>query len=880
MFCGGCGAQLVETAAFCPVCGRKVERQPIQGGTAPPTIGAVAGTPAPQLFWTPPPQPQQSAPRPPPPPPPAAPWGQPMTPPQATPAPPPPMAPVGAPPAVQGGYQYQGQPAAMAPPVTSFAPQQQPPQPVVTTQPAAAQTPAQPKGLERKPWSKRSKAMLAVGAVAMVAIVLLAMFLPMISSNNGGGSGAPAAPQGFNVQAAGGSNILSWNPVPGATSYRVYWSNTPEVSKKSSTGIDSNGTTYTHDTLVVGQTYYYLVTAVGAKGESKASATASGTPKRPNVSGTAIAPGLDYEYSSGLPCDGLNRICIFDLAIEGGDPVGTDEDSDPSFRFEVDVGKHYEILAAYNGGQVTSTITPRIRGDLTIDISFDSSVAENLILATEFKGRDFVYSEISSDLDQLIADANEAVARLNRAVAGTCNGSVDVDRLTDAVRSLTLNKLNNGSVATTPDFTPAAMRAFGGGLEGIRSLTQILNDPYPPMLPYVVFSRYNSNNEVDFGFSDIQAKKWDYIGSWGYMPHMATGGDLMACLMQVGLDEYTSRIIWGIKVKTFGSSEEWRTVTPGNMDCYSPCISPDQSRIVFSGRDVTDYIGSYYPWPSTELFVIDIDGSNLEQLTFDGLASGDLDDSMIGCRSPSWSPDGTRLVFSALGYATLGTDTVLMNSLEMIDPDGSDRRTVWDGNVLSWGVPSTPRYSPDGAQIIFVATEDYVSTEILIIPSDFDIETKAYYWRVTDNDCDEWNPSFSHNGRYLLYSSNRGGEKGYINNEPVDMQPFYLVNRWTHKVLTEYGNFAEAGKYYFPTLIGVCYLFTVKKGYQASSDGTVVIGAGETDQRTTDDHTDAGRYYEGQDVVSQYHDEIWAAANSISYIGSYSTGISLGCTSW
>ncbi|MBU7004588.1 MAG: PD40 domain-containing protein, partial [Theionarchaea archaeon] len=859
MFCGRCGSQLEDKALFCPMCGMRIEQEAPPGGATPggsaqPVGGTVAMPITPSTAQT-----QQVA-----------------FPPPASTSPIPggqaqPYAP-----ATPGSPHYEG-PARAAPAAAWTGPQPRahPQGPA----PSAVMPPSPPpQRPPRAPLSSRGKKMIAVGAIIIAAVVVLAIFYPTISSNLGGGNGdskLPKAPEGLSVQSGAASNVLTWNPVPDAIGYRVYWSNSPDISKEEAASVEVNNTTYEHTSLVVGQSYYYMVTAIGSKGEGKISTTVAGTPRRPVLSGVAIPPDLDYSYDSGLPCDGLKGIYLREFGDVGWDPIGTDEDSDPSFSFEVDMGKNYELIAMYNGGQIITAITPKIDGDMKVDITFDSEVAANLIYATEYRGGEFDASRLSRDIDLLLADANEAVARLNRFRKLDESGNLTADRITDAVRSLTLNKLNHGTCAVVEDFTEASVRAFGGGLGGIRPLTDIIDDPLPPMIPYVLFSRYNSKEELDFGLSDLEAKRWDYIGSWGYMPHMAVGGNKVVCIMPVSYDDSTDRVFWGVKIRTLGSEDEWKRLTPETMDCRNPCISPDQTRIVFAGRDISGTVGDPDPLPLYNLYVMNTDGSNRRQITFDSGEWSIYLKEPRGCIEPSWSPDGSKIVFTTaeVDEEAASEGTIEMeDNLELIDPDGSNRMILFKGSMTSWRWPIGAKYSPDGERIVFTAqSEEDENLEILVIPADFDIDTNPYYYRMTDNDCDDYFPSFSHTGRYLLYSSDRGGEMGYINGSPRDMNPFYLTNRWTGEVVTPFGNFAEAGMYYCPVLIGICFILTGKEDVVLDSAGNVVIDEGETDERQTDQHSDGGVYYSTSSANSYYR-EIIPAANSL--------GISFGCTSW
>jgi cytochrome c553 len=82
-------------------------------------------------------------------------------------------------------------------------------------------------------------------------------------------------PQG--VKATGGINkvTLSWDPVPGADSYMIYWSRNPRVTKANGIKITKAQSPYQHVGLFISTTYYYVVTAVKGSEESAASSQAA-----------------------------------------------------------------------------------------------------------------------------------------------------------------------------------------------------------------------------------------------------------------------------------------------------------------------------------------------------------------------------------------------------------------------------------------------------------------------------------------------------------------------------------------------------------------------------------------------------------------------------
>ena len=64
---------------------------------------------------------------------------------------------------------------------------------------------------------------------------------------------------------------LGWKDVPNATSYNIYWSDKPGVTKRNGTKISNVKNPHKIKGLKRGEKYYFVVTAVDASGESKES---------------------------------------------------------------------------------------------------------------------------------------------------------------------------------------------------------------------------------------------------------------------------------------------------------------------------------------------------------------------------------------------------------------------------------------------------------------------------------------------------------------------------------------------------------------------------------------------------------------------------------
>jgi predicted phage tail protein len=91
--------------------------------------------------------------------------------------------------------------------------------------------------------------------------------------------GVPLAPSALHAVGGNAQVSLLWTPSGGATSYNLYYSTSTGVTRANGTQISGIVTnTYTQPGLTNGTTYYYVVTAVNATGESAASRQASATP--------------------------------------------------------------------------------------------------------------------------------------------------------------------------------------------------------------------------------------------------------------------------------------------------------------------------------------------------------------------------------------------------------------------------------------------------------------------------------------------------------------------------------------------------------------------------------------------------------------------------
>ena len=87
------------------------------------------------------------------------------------------------------------------------------------------------------------------------------------------------APTGVTATAGDASVSLAWSNVTGATSYNVYWSAAPGVTKATGGLLPGVSSPHDHTGLANGTPYYYVVAATNASGESVESQEVSATPQ-------------------------------------------------------------------------------------------------------------------------------------------------------------------------------------------------------------------------------------------------------------------------------------------------------------------------------------------------------------------------------------------------------------------------------------------------------------------------------------------------------------------------------------------------------------------------------------------------------------------------
>jgi Tol biopolymer transport system component len=158
-------------------------------------------------------------------------------------------------------------------------------------------------------------------------------------------------------------------------------------------------------------------------------------------------------------------------------------------------------------------------------------------------------------------------------------------------------------------------------------------------------------------------------------------------------------------------------------DNVSSSVSSSSGRIAFASDRDGDW----------EIFVMDADGRNQTQLTYNG--------SNFGPPTPSWSPDGHRIAFDS--------DRDGDSEILVMDADGSNQTQLTFNDDWDY----RPVWSPDGLRIAFISSRGYVQT-IFVMDTDGRNQTQLTNIFVNPDRL-VWSPD----GRHIAFEGDIGDNK-------------------------------------------------------------------------------------------------------------------------
>jgi TolB protein len=182
-----------------------------------------------------------------------------------------------------------------------------------------------------------------------------------------------------------------------------------------------------------------------------------------------------------------------------------------------------------------------------------------------------------------------------------------------------------------------------------------------------------------------------------------------------------------------------------------PIVSADGKQIVFGSQRYGDF----------DIYIMNADGSNVRRLTdkvgYDG--------------GPWFSPDGKKIVWRAWYPETqeelaLWRDCMEKNyiigvplDLWIMDVDGTNKVRLTQNGATNW----SPSYHPDGKRLIFSSNMDDWHEDIQKFGHNFELYLinidGTELERITFNNVFDSFPMFSHDGKKLAFASNRNPQK-------------------------------------------------------------------------------------------------------------------------
>lgn len=240
---------------------------------------------------------------------------------------------------------------------------------------------------------------------------------------------------------------------------------------------------------------------------------------------------------------------------------------------------------------------------------------------------------------------------------------------------------------------------------------------------------------------------------------------------------YAARV--GFATRIFVTDEKGRAprrLTSDDRSEISPSFSPDGRAVAYFSRPLEG--------GSTELRVVDLDTMSSSTLA--------RDEREMGPTAPSWSADGSRLAFGAIynhershGYVVRRDGGGLRNITEKHSPRGAEwpslspdgRQLLWIANMrerqpvvvtdIDRGESrelttarivnaESPRWSPDGRQVVFASMTDSVGAggrnDIFVMDAD-----GSNLRNLTRHPGEDFDPKWSADGRSIVFVSLRSG---------------------------------------------------------------------------------------------------------------------------
>ena len=166
-----------------------------------------------------------------------------------------------------------------------------------------------------------------------------------------------------------------------------------------------------------------------------------------------------------------------------------------------------------------------------------------------------------------------------------------------------------------------------------------------------------------------------------------------------------------------------------------PAWSPDGSRIAFSSSR----------GGASDIWIVDLDGSNLVQVTF------------FGAEAPAWTPDSKAIAYSDLDIGAIGL------------VDLSDMKRYQVTFPPSGGVDQFPAWAPDGTALAFVRSTATTAQVLCVLFAGDTIPKPLTSFAIGS----DWTPAWAPTGHQLVFAhdSNYDFDLFIIKEDGTGLQP-------------------------------------------------------------------------------------------------------------
>ncbi len=198
----------------------------------------------------------------------------------------------------------------------------------------------------------------------------LRVIAPSLGPVDAGVGQPPSAPQRVTAlyEQGAASNIISWSAVPNATSYRVYWANSPGLVRGGPALVSTTQLFIGQVSPILGATYYYRVAAINSAGEGPLSVEVIVAVPSPGSPVVSVSPSRgDHGTVFSEPGTGFSANGI--VTLHFWDPSGTTSQrvvsADANGRFQYSYQVHSGTVPGRwrywavdsTSGQISNTVS-------------------------------------------------------------------------------------------------------------------------------------------------------------------------------------------------------------------------------------------------------------------------------------------------------------------------------------------------------------------------------------------------------------------------------------------------------------------------------------------------------------------------------------------